>query len=84
MSEKPTAAEASTLYDEGMLNVSSFLIVLRDEAGQAAEQLWAEIERLQKVLTAANRTHSRLSHLASIAEQAAEREADHEAVRDDG
>lgn len=75
-----TAAEASTLYDEGMLNVASFLIVLRDEAGRAAEQLWAEINRLQKVLTEANNTHSRLTYIAGTAERAAERE---QAVRDD-
>lgn len=83
MSEKPTAAEASTLYDEGMLNVSSFLYALRDEAGKAAEQLWDEIQRLQKVFTDASITHARLSVLAGTAERAAEREVEHEAVRDD-
>lgn len=74
MSEKPTAAEASTLHDEGLLNVTDFLYVLRNEAGQAAEKLWDEITRLQGVLIEANLTHARLSYIANSAEQAAERE----------
>lgn len=76
VSEKPTAAEAEALHDDGLLNVGDFLYVLRNEAGIAAEKLWEEITRLQAVLTEANRTHSRLSHLANSAERAAEREVD--------
>lgn len=85
MSEKPTAAEAEALHDNGLLNVTDFLYVLRNESGQAAEKLWEEITRLQNVLTEANRTHSRLSYLANTAERAAEREWEaRKGQRDDG
>jgi len=76
MSEKPTAKEASNLYDEGLLKVTDFLYVLRDDAGRAAEQLWEEIVRLQNALNEANKTYTRLSLLANTAERAAEREAE--------
>lgn len=79
MSKKPTAAEASNLHDERMLNVTDFLYVLRNDASRVAGALWTEITRLQAVLTEANNTHSRLSRLAHTAERAAERESEKEA-----
>ncbi len=82
-SERPTAAEAGTLHDEGLLNVTDFLYVLRNDAASAAERLWEEIVRLQNVLDKANKTYTRLSHLAHSAERAAEREHDERMTEED-
>lgn len=71
---KPTVDEANALQDEGLLRVSEFLYVLRNEAGKAAEELGYEINRMNEALTKANRVHARLAYIAHTAERAAERE----------
>ena len=74
MSEKITAAEASNLHNEGMLNVTDYLYVLRNDAGQAADELMEAINYVRERIDKAQRTHDRLMFLANRAERAAERE----------
>lgn len=74
MSEKITATEASNLHNEGMLNVTDYLYVLRNDAGQAADELMEAINYVRERIDKAQRTHDRLVVLANRAERAAERE----------
>lgn len=72
VTEPANGADASTLYDAGLLKVNSFLYVLRDDAGTAADKLRTEINQARGELERAEAVLSRLDTLANRAEQYAE------------